>query len=197
MLLKAMPAIHVYTPTGSGATRSVMLVRKSWLWGSKPTRAWPASSNPTHTVCALRLGMIAFLSMHSPPPTQWTWDAFCIVVAYNLGTLLLLVSSPRISRLLLIPTMITVQSQSQPTEHSGEQWHAIETAREEQKEAAAKTLPLPFRTLTGECYSVHNWFGSGPSGVRTVAASQCPALGPSGDVQKPDNASLPSCCCGW
>jgi hypothetical protein len=32
ILRTTMPAIHVHTPTASMATRSVMLVRKSWLW---------------------------------------------------------------------------------------------------------------------------------------------------------------------
>jgi hypothetical protein len=83
---------------------------------------------------------------------------------------------------------------------SSEQWHAIEAARQEQKKAVAKTSPLPFQTLAGERYLVHNWFGSGSEDVRAVAASQYPALGPSGDaqdVQEPSDARLPSCCCGW
>jgi hypothetical protein len=84
-----------------------------------------------------------------------------------------------------------------PLSISGEQWHAIGAARQEQQKAAAKTLPLPFQTLAGERYLVHNWFGSGSEDVRAVAASQHPALCPSGDVQEPGDASLPICGCGW
>jgi hypothetical protein len=80
---------------------------------------------------------------------------------------------------------------------SRRQLRAIEAARQEQKKAAAKTLPLPLQTLAGERYLIHNWFGSGSEDVRAVAASQYPAFGTSGDVQESGDASLPSCCCGW
>jgi hypothetical protein len=101
---------------------------------------------------------------------------------------------------LFILAIITVHAFSMQSLHplgiSSKQWCAIEAARQEQKNAAAKTLPLPFQTLAGVRFLVHNWFGSGSEDVRAVAASQHHALGPSGDVQEPGDASLPSCCCG-